>query len=201
MKKKLLIFINILLITGCTTKSITVHPIDSNKYHITEVCIERNNKVILKEFLPILVEALKFNNVKSKIYNGKVPNSCQYELKYVAYSRWDLYLYLKDAIIEIYTNKELIASAIFKGASGLNPAKRESTELKIKPVITKLLKGNTALKGKHIHPDMLKDKLIEIKSLYEDGLITDKEYNLKRKQILNKYYRIKKQLHRHSTLP
>jgi hypothetical protein len=164
-----------------------VYPVNSNKYHIKKVCIERNNKVTLEEFLPIMVEALKHNNVKSKIYDNKVPNTCQYELKYIAYSRWDLYLYLKDATIEIYTNKELIASAIFKGASGLNPAKRKSTESKVNPLINKLLEGNIALKRKHIHKDTLKEKLIKLKDVHEDGLITDEEYSLKRKQLLNKY--------------
>jgi len=40
-----------------------------------------------------------------------------------------------------------------------------------------------------IEKDSLESKLIELKSLYDKEILTEEEYELKRKQIIDKYYK------------
>ncbi len=146
MKAIILFFgvISVAIITsGCTTKSVRVNPLSTNAHHIKMICIQKNDKVIVDEFLPIVQNAFRRHNINTKVYSGSVPASCKYKLSYVANGRWDMYLYLKSASMEIIHNNEIIASVAYSGPTGLNMSKFHSSESKIYPLVDALLAKKT----------------------------------------------------------
>ena len=189
MKKQLCILSLIILgfiFSGCTSKVINVEPLDTKVHHIDEICIERNQKVIVTEFLPFVIKEFKKYNIKSKVYNAEVPDLCIYNLQYSANQQWDMAIYFRFASLQIYKENNLIASALYETQNGLDLSKFNSMETKLTPVIDELLKGHTTLtkeeiiarnikepKNKNIS---LEDKLSKIKSMHMNGKITSKEY-------------------------
>ncbi len=140
--------ISVAIITsGCTIKSVRVNPLNTNAHHIKMICIQKNDKVVVDEFLPIVQSAFRRHNINTKVYSGSVPASCKYKLSYVAHGKWDLYLYLSSASMEIIQNNEIIASVVYNGPTGLNPLKRTSSESKINPLVDALLAKQTKTKN------------------------------------------------------
>ncbi len=125
---------------GCTTTKTNIQSLNISSNNMSEICITENKDVIVKDFLPVLQAGFARHNINTKIYDQRLSRSCEYQLTYDAHGRWDLYVYLASAYIEIRHNNEIVAYANYRGPSGLNPAKRESTQSKIDPVIDELLK-------------------------------------------------------------
>ena len=143
-------FLAMLILTGCTSKVVDTKPLDKKVYiksldttiyHIDEICIQQNNKVIVKDFLPYVRNELKKHEINSKVYNDDISNNCLYSLDYSADESWDIVMYFKSAEMKIRT---VIASVRFKTEDGPFFSKYSSMEEKFTPILDELLKGHTA---------------------------------------------------------
>ena len=187
----------VLFFSGCTSKVSNVVPLNTDVHHIYEICIEKNNQVIVHDFLPFVIEQFKKHNIKSKIYNESIPDSCFYSLNYSANKHWDMVMYFRAASLDIYNKGKLVASVKYETQNGLDMSKFDSMEKKFTPIIEELLRGHTPpsvdiITIKTNEENTNKDtnfehKLTSLKKMNDNGLISNEEYTIKRKQLLEGY--------------
>ena len=214
MKNKMaIVFMIVMLIfSGCGSKS--VKPLNP-KYNVSHVCIQNNPKVKVTEFLPIVENVFNDWGISTEVYDGSnLPDYCMVKMKYTATKSWDVTPYLSYARVVLYKDKKTIGKAEYKlvgGSMSLDLSKWASVESKMRPVLEELLSKYTKKTmvpfssqekngyfnnsnkvtnplnniSKNNHP--INDRLKMIKKLYKDGLITNEEYNKKRKEILDSY--------------
>lgn len=131
-----------LFVVSCT--SIQVQPLDPS-LSVSKVCIEKNSKVQVSDFLDVLRSGFSRHNIVTQVYSPNAPDTCRVTLTYTALRSWDITTYLSVAELWLHDqNGELIAHAKYhlKGKGGLSLTKWGSTESKMTPVIDKLLAGN-----------------------------------------------------------
>lgn len=130
-----------LFLVGCTT--VNVASIDKS-YKISHVCIEKNPKVIVDEFLPVVRDEFSNHGITTEVYEGNVvPKKCTYHMTYTAFQTWDIAMYMHHAELKLFKGTTRIGDAEYhlNGKGGFAPTKWASTKEKMKPVIDKLL-GN-----------------------------------------------------------
>jgi len=137
-KKYLAILGIILFLTGCATKN--VHPI-SKTYKIKHICIQDNPKVIVGGFIDTIITLFENHGISSEIYTGKLPENCEYRLRYTALKTWDIDVYMHHAELHLYKKDKKIGSGIYHltGGGGLDLSKFESIEKKMAPIVDELL--------------------------------------------------------------
>ena len=96
-------------------------------------------------------------------------------------------MYMTDAQIDILRERQPIASANYhlKGGGGLDPDKWRTTRTKILPVIDTLLAQ--VWPSGHVvagNADLAR-RLSELKVAYDSQLITEQEYEAKRKELIS----------------
>ena len=183
-----------LAFSACT--SIKVNQLDPEKHRVYHVCIKENPKVIVPDFPEVIERGLRRHGISSEVYAGKTPTYCEYHLTYTATKTWDLTFFLNHAEVRLYKdNQELAMAEYHLNAGGLfNLNKRASVGTKMDPVMDQLLEGYSAE-----HVDRYRkaipappasfsthqtEQLRKLKHWYEEGLITEQEYQSKRAQIL-----------------
>jgi hypothetical protein len=128
----------ILMLAACT--SVTVTPLDP-ALGVDHVCILRNKKVIVDDFLAVLRVGLGRNGISSTVYSGERPADCDYLLSYSALRSWDFAPYLSQAEIWITKDGRQVAHAeyhlVWKG--GFSLMKWQGTETKMAPVIDEMV--------------------------------------------------------------
>lgn len=122
------------LMVGCT--SVRVTPITQP---LERVCIERNPKVIVGDFLPVVQAAFLRHGVTTVVYDAPVPSECRLLMTYTARQGWDMAPYLKLAELRITDRGTPIGEATYRhgGWFGLN--KWAGTASKMNPVVDRLL--------------------------------------------------------------
>ena len=125
------------LISGCT--SVVVKPVDP-ALNMQFVCIQKNPKVQVDDFIPVLRDGLSRHGVASEVFSGQKPKKCEYILTYTALRSWDIATYLSHAELRIEKEGRLIASAEYhlNGKGGLSLTKWAGTREKMDPVIDQL---------------------------------------------------------------
>lgn len=132
-----LIFIASVLV-GCTSTKVTPLTAKLSK----DVCIEKNEKVIVQNFIEILRNGFEEHGFRTSVYSGATPASCTTILTYTATRKWDLAPYMTDAELWLRDNNgNRIGYAQYhlNGGGGLALNKWASPESKMKPVIEELL--------------------------------------------------------------
>ncbi len=110
------------------------------------ICVENNPKVIEADILDVIEQSILDNGFVAEVYDS-TPETCELKLTYVAYQKWDAAKFLSQAKIRLYKHNRLIGSVEYKtpqgifGGGGINPAKWDSTEEKISPLMNVLLMG------------------------------------------------------------
>jgi hypothetical protein len=122
------------LTTGCT--SVQVTPVTAP---IERVCIERNPKVVVEDFLPVVQTAFMRHGVTTVVYDAPVPADCRVVMTYTARRGWDMAPYLKYAELRLAESGATIGEATYRhgGWFGLN--KWAGTASKMNPVVDQLL--------------------------------------------------------------
>ncbi|MFC1815550.1 Sbal_3080 family lipoprotein [Thermodesulfobacteriota bacterium] len=139
----------IALLNGCAIQKV-VHPLPPNSA-ITEVCILENPKVTIPDFLQIVQDGIERNGLRSRVYR-EIPTTCSYVLEYVAFQRWDFTLFMSEAEIKLYHQRELVGSTSYKlptgifGMGGINPEKWNSTKEKLDPLLDELFQHCSSAK-------------------------------------------------------
>ncbi len=187
------------VVTGCGSKVVNV--VDK-KHQLSHVCIEDNPKVKVDDFVPVVENVFNEWGISTEVYSkGAMPNYCITNMTYTALKSWDMSPYLSLAEVKLYKNKKQIGYAKYKlsgGSMSLDMSKWGSTESKMKPVLEELLsqydKKEMAPPPKTIEKTestntntSIDEKFKKLKKLHENGLITDEEYNAKRKELLDNY--------------
>ncbi|MGF1689934.1 Sbal_3080 family lipoprotein [Photobacterium kagoshimensis] len=137
MKTKICFVVAAIALSGCT--SIKVDPV-STEYKLSHVCIERNSKVQVKEFLPVVEDRLQYHGITTQVSDA-VPQSCEYRLTYTALRSWDFTPYLSHAELRLYKGYKQIGYGEFhlNGKGGLALTKFDSVETKMIPVVDQML--------------------------------------------------------------
>jgi len=143
-KKVIGIVLILAFISGCSiTRNVQTA---ANQLDNTDIiCIELNSKVTEPDILHVIEQSIVRNGFISESHK-EVPHTCKLKLTYVAYRKWDITTFLSQANINLYKNNQLIGNIEYKtptglvGAGGINPAKWNSTEEKIAPLMDQLLK-------------------------------------------------------------
>jgi len=199
MKKIILLFgiFTIILFSGCSTK--TVIPI-SKEHKLSHICIEDNPKVKVGDFLGVITDIFNEHGISTEKYqvNNK-PVYCDVKMTYTATRKWDMATYLNHAELRLYKKNKKIGYAEYHltGGGGFDLSKWASVKSKMTPIIEELLgqyekkdvpmRKNNLKKQSAVQKTTIEIKLMKIKKMHNDGLITDDEYSTKRKQLLNNY--------------
>jgi len=197
-QKYITLGLGLFVLGGCT--AIKVNPVDSS-YKISHICIEKNKKVIVSDFVTVLEEGIKRHGMTSEIFSSLMPNYCHYRMSYVATRKWDLAPYLTDADINLYKGNEKIGTANYhlKGGGGLDLSKWAGTRSKIAPVIDKLFANTkagkpfdraSAIQNEKKETNDTENKASKLRSLHKlmiDGVITEEEFNIEKTKILGAY--------------
>ena len=187
---------------GCT--SVTVKPVSAEN-RIEHICIEDNPRVQVGDFVDVMKEGFQKHGITSQVYKDNAPAKCLYTSTYTARRTWDMAMYMTDAQIDILRDGRPIASANYhlKGKGGFALNKWAGTRTKILPVIDTLLAQ--VVPSDHAvapSPDVseatpvntlvnappsseLSRKLSELKDAFDAKLITNDEYETKRKVLID----------------
>ena len=191
------VLLSTLILSGCGSKVVNIV---QKKDVLTHVCIENNPSVKVTDFLPVIEKVFNEWGISTETYNeSKKPNYCSVNMTYTAKKSWDVTPYLSYASASLYKNSHRIGYVEYKlngGSMSLDMSKWAKTESKMRPILEELLSQQD--KKKMIpHPknitkaanktSNLDEKFKRLKTLHSDGLITDEEYNNKRKQLLKNY--------------
>lgn len=185
------------LLAACT--SVQVQEIDPT-LQLSHVCIESNPKVIVGDFLPVVRKGFERHGITTEVYEGSKPEYCDYHMTYTALQSWDISTYMHHAELQLYQTLKPIAYAEYhlNGKGGFALTKWASVESKMDPVIDTLLAKYTPQMvdsyrssiPRNSNPiednDSTAQKLRGLKSWFEDGLITEEEYNAEREKVLNR---------------
>jgi hypothetical protein len=132
-----LVAVALLVLSGCTT--VRVQPIDPATPPLERVCIERNPKVIVADFVPVVQAGFERHGIATAVYDPPLPEDCEHVMTYTARRGWDFVPYLKYAELEVRNRRQAIGSATYRHAGGLGLNKWASTRAKMTPVIDALL--------------------------------------------------------------
>lgn len=188
-------------LTGCT--SVRVNAVAA-EHRIDHICIQNNPKVIVSDFVSVMQEGFQSHGITSELGTGSTSPDCLFTASYTARRSWDFAPYLTDAQIDIQRDGRQIASANYhlKGGGGFSLNKWASTRAKMLPVIDELLAqvspGNRQIAAGSSAPAQLEKvsiikeqttpelskKLAELKDAFEAQLITQEEYDAKRKTLI-----------------
>ncbi len=133
---KPLLAITLVALAGCT--AVSVEPLAEKPQHM---CIKRNPKVIIEDFVPVLQAGLRRHGIESTLYDS-VPLSCSQIMEYTARRSWDMAPYLSTADLLIRDRQDRrLAKAHYhlRAKGGFSLLKWASVESKMNPVIDQLL--------------------------------------------------------------
>ncbi len=189
-----LVILTLTTVSACT--SIKVNALNPDKHKVHHVCIEKNPKVIVGEFPGVIERGLHRHGITSEVYEEEKPKHCNYYLTYTALKTWDLGMYLHHAELHLHKDRTKIAYAEYhlNGKGGLALNKWASVDSKMDPVINQLLAGYSpkmvdayrkSIPDSSSSIDMT-EELKRLKMWHEEGLISDQEYMMKKREFLEK---------------
>jgi hypothetical protein len=133
--------VTLTLISACTT--VNVSEVDASANRISDVCVERNERVQVSDFLRIVEQGFLRHGIETSVYEGKAPENCEYVLSYTAERGWDIKPFLDYAELRLKHRSKTIGTAEYRHSGGFGLNKWASTETKMTPVIDRLLAGYT----------------------------------------------------------
>lgn len=140
MQKTISLLIVFFLLTACA--KVYVQPV-AEHHGLSDVCIQRNEKVVVEDFLPVVIDGLKRHGISSTVFNDQVPDDCDAILSYTARRSWAFTPFLAHAELRLHGDNVLIAEAVYhlNAKGGLHLTKWKSVKSKMDPVIDELLKN------------------------------------------------------------
>jgi hypothetical protein len=189
--RHLTIAVLVLALSGCSISQ-TIDPV---KAPVSQVCVLKNPKVLMEEFLPELQKQIQGKGFPTQEYTGARPSACSHHLEYTANWAWDMAMYLTYAEMRVYDRAGLAGKAVYdarRGSGRLDKFGR--TAEKIGPLVDELF-GSATAGPIAVQPTTWEQvvdsqgdsaaRLRELDSLKEQGLVTEEEYGRKRRAILD----------------
>ena len=135
----------VLFATGCTiTRSVEPVPraLDAT------LCLEENDAVWSKEFLPALRDEFQRHGIRTTVYRGPRPAECRYHATYAAKWRWDMATYLRSADIQVFDYARPIGRVVYDAGGGTASLRKFGpTMSKLRPLIDELLRATPPASG------------------------------------------------------
>jgi hypothetical protein len=127
----------VVLGTACSIKT-RVDPVPAAT--VPALCVEENDAVWSKQFLPMLRERLAQHGIATTVYKDRMTADCRYHLEYEAQWNWDLAVYLRYADIRVFDGDTLVGRATYDARSGSGRLdKFGHTDEKLAPLLDALL--------------------------------------------------------------
>ena len=126
-----------LVLAGCASAPRTIPVQDKNQ--LKEVCIIRNDKVLVSDFTLVLQNRLDHHQIANWVVEPDSTANCPTTLTYTATRGWDFAPYLNHAKIELWQNGKNIGQAEYRLRNGFK--KWQKTATKINPVIDEMITG------------------------------------------------------------
>lgn len=103
------------MLSGCSITT-NVRPVTTK---ISDICIKKNPAVFMDGFLPELQSQIESRGIKTRVFDNPALNKdCPYQLEYTANWGWDVFVYLADSELNVYTeNRNLIGEAAYHAGS------------------------------------------------------------------------------------
>jgi hypothetical protein len=138
MSARFSVLVVIIFMAGCT--SVQVDPLSSH-LQPDMICIEKNDKVIVADFLPVIRDRFEHHGIRTQVNQSPDPRSCPYILTYVAHQTWDMATYMHSAELRLEHDGRKVATAKYhlRNRGGLSLAKWGGVEGKMNPVVDELL--------------------------------------------------------------
>jgi len=131
------------LLAGACTITTQVNPVPSQR--IAAVCIEENDAVWSKEFLPALRAEFERRGIATTVYQAAPPSECRHRVEYAANWKWDMAVYLAYADIVVYDGSVVIGQATYDARhAGGRFDKFGHTTDKLERLMTELLRAVNA---------------------------------------------------------
>jgi hypothetical protein len=145
MKAMALSVVSVTLLSACSSVRVDRVPPDVLQ-DMRRVCIERNSKVIVSDFLPVVQDGFRRHGIETAVYDPPIPADCQFVLTYTARQGWDLVNYLKYAELTLRDRERTVGSAEYRHRGGFASSKFANTYTKISPVVDELLSAAPAVR-------------------------------------------------------
>lgn len=133
----------ITLVSACTSVRVDRVPPDVLR-DMRRVCIERNPRVIVSDFLSVVQDGFRRHGIETAVYDPPLPADCQFALSYTARQGWDLKNYLKYAELTLRERGRMVGIAEYRHRGGFASSKWADTYSKISPVVDELLSAAPA---------------------------------------------------------
>jgi hypothetical protein len=190
-----------ILLVGCAINQ-TVKPVEP--FVGTQVCIIVNPAVSQAGFLVTYVRILTEKGFTVRqLPLGSAVTECPVTSTYTANWRWDLGLYMAFADIKVFSNGQQSGQAVYDStAGGANMNKFIKGETKITELVNQLFPNRATAAPTptaapalapsatpSLTPAVARDEAMQLqklKELRDKGLITQEEYERKRKEILDR---------------
>jgi hypothetical protein len=125
--------------TALACTHVYVQPVRGGPQALADVCIERNPKVRVSDFVQVLVKGFRRHGIETRVVQPPADPECDYVVHYSARRSWDLVTYMNYAEISVKQDDALIASATYSHSGGFAFNKYRGTRAKMDPVIDELL--------------------------------------------------------------
>ncbi|MDO4231659.1 MAG: hypothetical protein Q4D19_05955 [Lautropia sp.] len=126
-----------LLLSGCTSSPWKVSS-KPTLQPVQHVCIQRNDKVSVSDFIPVLQERLADHGIKSHLLTPDDPLPCQTTLTYTAVQYQEIKKSLIYARIHLQQNGQEVSTGEYKYNGGWED-RWKSTTYKVNPIIDRML--------------------------------------------------------------
>lgn len=189
----LILITSVVMVSGCSITQ-SVDPVHETQ--ISNVCVQKNAKVMMGEFEPEVRRQIEAKGIRTSTYSGNRPYNCRHSLEYTANWQWDLAMYLSFAELRVYEDSQLAGKAVYDARRGGGRMdKFGTTAAKIEPLIDELFDSVEVVSAGHVPskpsvapvadaPRNTAERLRELQYLHDESLITDAEYEKMKQEIL-----------------
>ena len=127
---------------ACT--HVYVQPLRSSDELLTPICIERNPKVRVSDFLRVLEAGFLRHGIETRVVEAPAGEDCDSVVTYTALRSWDIVPYLNYAGVRVSRDGTTVATAAYSHGGGFGFNKWRGTRAKMNPVLDQLLENYDA---------------------------------------------------------
>ena len=153
MKSKVLAIFAVVVLAGCSSvpdkypMGYNIRPVDDQNLldlvSLHEVCIVRNSKVTISDFISVLQDGFSRHNIATSVVEPARAKSCEVTLTYAAMRGWDFKPYISHVELRLWRGGKQIGSADYSNCC-TSLSKWGTTKEKMDPIIDQLLSGKAS---------------------------------------------------------
>lgn len=127
-------------LAGCTSGKPFVREVAPVQKPVNELCVQKNEAVIVAGFHDGLLQALSRHSIKALVYTDDRPSdNCPIYITYTANNSWDLRKYLGAFSLQVFEQGQEIGSMRYSARNaGKDPAKYNAPVDTLTPMVAQL---------------------------------------------------------------